>query len=150
MTKKFDLIRTALEDHLKTINENSSEIQALFDYFKEFEIKVERLSQRLDQLQLNFDQPLEKNNVLPLDQMEKKVFLVLYTEEIPLSYVEIAQRSSLPNSLVPELVASLNNKGIPFVRSFVNGQVFLKIDTRFKDRQAKENLVNLSLQSFMN
>jgi hypothetical protein len=27
--------------------------------------------------------------------------------------------------------------------------MFLRIDTRFKDRQAKENLVNLSLQSFM-
>ena len=149
MKKKYDVIRTALEDHLKSINENSTEIQALFDYFKEFEIKVERLSQRLDQLQLNNDQPLENNSVLPLNAVEKKVFLVLYTEETPLSYPEIAQRTSQPIMLIPELISSLTNKGIPFARSFVNNQVFLKIDSRFKERQAKENLVNLSLQSFM-
>ena len=149
MKKKYDVIRTALEDHLKSINENSTEIQALFDYFKEFEIKVDRLSQRLDQLQLTNGQELEKNFVLPLNKIEKKVFLVLYTEETPLSYDEIGQRSSQPTLLIPEIISSLTNKGIPFVRSFVNNQMFLRIDTRFKDRQAKENLVNLSLQSFM-
>ena len=149
MLKKYDQIRTALEDHLKSINQNSAEIQALFDYFKEFEVKVERLSARLEHLQLNVGQQFDKNSILPLNNNEKQVFLVLYTEETPLSYKEISAKCSLPCATMPDLVLSLANKGIPLVRSFVNDQLFLKIDGKFKDRQAKENLVNLSLHSFM-
>ena len=38
---------------------------------------------------------------------------------------------------------------LPFIRTFVNDQIFLKLEPQFKELQAKENVVNLSLQSFM-
>ena len=145
MSKKFDEIRNALEEHLSSINENTSEIQALFDYLHEMDVKIEKISQRLDLLQLD----TKKTQVAPLNQLEKKVFLTLYTEETPLSYKEISVKAEIPLSLVPECISSLVGKGIPFQRSLVNSQLFLSIDPKFKDIQAKENLVNLSLDSFI-
>lgn len=146
---EFYNIKRALEEHLTAINENTSEIQALFDYLQEMDIKVEKLSQRLDQLQISQGLEVPKPTVLPLNHTEKKVFLALYTEEIPLTYREIAERAKLPLSLVPECISSLTGKGIALSRNFCNGQLFIKINPEFKELQAKEKLINLSLESFM-
>ncbi|MBT3814271.1 hypothetical protein HOE37_06050 [Candidatus Woesearchaeota archaeon] len=146
---EFHKVRQALEEHLSAINENTTEIQSLFDYLQEMDVKLEKLSSRLDQIQLNQGCNLEKPQIESLNQTEKKIFLTLYTEEQPLSFSEIALRSELPNSLISECVASLANKGIPLSRTLCNGQLFVSIGKNFKELQAKENLVNLSLESFM-
>ncbi len=148
--KEFSNVRFALEEHLTAINENTSEIQSLFDYLQEMENKIEKLSQRLDMFQLeNAETPLEDPTITPLNHTEKKVFLTLYTEELPLSYPELSAKARLPLSIIPETVANLASKGIPLLRSFVNNQLFVKISPTFKEKQAKENLINLSLESFM-
>lgn len=149
MQTEFQFIRQALEEHLSAINENTAEIQALFDYLQEMEVKVDKLSQRLDALQLS----TEKQSIVApcsLNQTEKKVFLVLYTEEMPLTYAEIAVKANLAVAVVPECLSMLVAKGIHLQRSFANNQLFWKLDSSFKERQAKENIINLSLQSFMN
>lgn len=149
MKVDFTALRQALEEHLSAINENTAEIQALFDYVHELEVKMDKLSQRLDQVQLQQDTPLEKTTTLSLNQTEKKIFLVLYTAEGGLSYQEIASRSGLPFSLIPECISSLVHKGIPLQRFYCHNQLFFKLNPEFKELQAKENIVNLSLQSFM-
>lgn len=147
MEKELASIRNALEEHLNAINENTSEIQAMFDYLQEVETKIERLSQRLDQLQLQ--QETKEKSITPLTRIEQQVFLALYTEEIPLSYYEIAVKTQLPLAVTQETVAALARKGVPLVRSFVNEQLFLRLEPKFKEKQAKENVINLSLQSFL-
>ena len=147
MSEELHRIKQALEEHLNAINENSSEIQALLDYVQEVELKVEKLSQRLDQLQLGSGN--EKLAISPLNDEERRIFLVLYTEEAPLSFAEIAQKAALPEAIVPECVSSLVQKGIPLERSYSCNQLFFKLAPQFKELQAKENVVNLSLQSFM-
>ncbi len=147
--KDLVAVRKMLEEHLAAINDNTGEIQALFDYLQELEIRVDKLSRRLEFAQLDLGLPRAKPEIMPLNQLECKVFLVLYTEEGMLSYLEIAQKSGLPASVVPECVSSLIQKGIPLRRSFFENQLFLSLEPQFKELQAKENVVNLSLQSFM-
>ncbi|MBI2152022.1 hypothetical protein HYU21_04810 [Candidatus Woesearchaeota archaeon] len=142
-------IKNLLDEHLSAINENTGEIQIMFDYLQEVEKKVERMNQRLDNLQLTLGQPIEKTSITPLNQDEKKIFLVLYTEENPLGVDEIAEKSYLSAALVQENISNLTNKGVPLQRTLCQGQFFFSLNKEFKDRQAKENLVSLSLQSFM-
>ncbi len=149
MKKEFKLIRQALEEHLSSINENTSEIQAMFDYLQETDLKVDKLSQRLENLQLSLGKPIEKPTISPLNQLEKKVFLILYTEETPLSYEEICAKAEIPLSTIPECISSIIDKGIPLLRSLVNDRLFFKLSPSFKELQAKDNLINLSLQSFI-
>ena len=149
MKEKFKIIRNALEEHLSAINENTSEIQALFDYLQEMEIKVDKISQRIDNLQLDMGQEVDKPHIEPLNHLEKKVFLIFYTEDCSLSYREIAMKARIPLSSVEGSVSTLIDKGIPLLRTLVNNQLFFKLSPSFKEMQAKENLVNLSLESFM-
>ncbi|MBT6774962.1 hypothetical protein HOA91_06370 [Candidatus Woesearchaeota archaeon] len=146
---EFHNVRNALEEHLSAINENTSEIQTMFDYLQELDLKIEKLSSRIDHLQLSQGCNLDKPEVESLNHTERKVFLTLYTEEQPLSFQEIGNRSQLPNSLIPECISSISAKGIPLCRTFCNGQLFINIDKNFKEMQAKEGLINLSLESFM-
>ena len=149
MKKNFDVVRHALEEHLSAINENTTEIQAMFDYLQEMEVKIDKLTQRVDNLQLNVGQPVEKPFIGSLNQLEKKVFLILYTEETPLSYSEISEKSRIPFSVVSDCISSLIKKGVPLLRSSVNAQMFFKLSPTFKEMQAKQNVINLSLESFI-
>ncbi len=138
-----------MEEHRSAINENTEEIQTLFDFLTEIEIKIEKVSQRLDRFQLSIGQPMEKIQVAPLTHLEQKVFLVFYTEEMPLSQKEIVDKSGCSADFVRECISSLIKKGIPLQRSFFNEQVFIRLDPQFKELQAKENIINLSLQNFL-
>ncbi|HLD00521.1 MAG TPA: hypothetical protein VJC39_02150 [Candidatus Nanoarchaeia archaeon] len=146
MKHEIEQIKDILEEHLAAINENTAEIQSLFDYLHSLDVKVDKMIQRLDLMQIN--QPFERN-ISPLNQNEKKVFLVLYTAESPLNVSEVAARSFIQEAIAQEILTSLISKGIPMIRSYFNSQLFLKLDPQFKELQAKENLLNLSLQSFM-
>src|SRR3989344_753287 len=149
MRKEIEKIKQALDEQVAAINDNSSEIQALFDYLREIEVKLDKAVQRLDTMQLTHDEKMgEKRLITPLNKMEMKLFLVLYTEEMPMTFIEIAKKAELAFALVPEYISSLVSKGIPLHRTFVNNQLFLKLDTAFKEVQAKENVVNLALTSF--
>lgn len=149
MRDPLEHIRQALEEHLSTINENTAEIQALFDYLQQLEVKMEKLTQRLDAVQMVQGRAQERPHIASLTRDEKNIFLILYTEEIPLCYREIAARANLPLALIPDCISSLVNKGIPLLRSFAQDQMFFKLDPAFRDVQAKENIVHLSLQNFM-
>lgn len=140
-------IELQIEDHRAAINENTSEIQALFDYLREIEGKIDVLGQRVENLLLSQQPAMPKH--VAVTRMERDIFMVLYMEEVPLSYAEIALKCNLPASCVPDGLTSLSEKGIPFARTFYGDKLFVKIDQRFKELQAKEKIVNLSLESFI-
>jgi len=146
--KQFLLVRQNFSEHLSAINENTSELQSFFDYIQELDQKIEKLSQRIDQVQLQ-NQIKDKPYIVPLNSTEKKIFLTLYTEERPLNCLEISQKSSVPLSIIREHITALSQKGVPLSRSFVNNQTFYTLDKQFKEWQAKNNIVNLSLNSFL-
>src|SRR3989338_11235964 len=106
MNKEFTAIRKMLEEHLAAINDNTAEVHALFDYLQELEIKLEKYSQRLDQTQLSLGIPKPKTNIAPLNQVERKLFLVLYPGESLMTYQEIAEKSELSLSVIPEYISS--------------------------------------------
>lgn len=148
MEEESNFIQHQLDDHLQAINENTSEIQALFDFLQQLEKKIDAMSEKLERLQL--DSTFEQKPVtVSLTQMEKKVFLVLYTEQLPQSYKEIAEKAELPLAVIPECLSSITAKGIPLVRVYYQEKLYLKLAPKFKEAQAKEKIVNLSLQSFI-
>ena len=149
LRKNVSLIRQNLSEHLSAINENTSELQSFFDYLQELDQKIEKISQRIDHLQLQNNFPQEKPFITPLNSTEKKIFLTLYTEEEPLNCLEISQKSGVPLSIIREQTASLYKKGIPLVRLFKDNSTTYRLDSQFKEWQAKNNIVPLSLNSFI-
>ncbi len=146
----FPEIKQAFEEHLTAINETTAEMQVLFDFLQVMERKLDSLSQRVDQIQITLqNNPALARKQYALNQMENQIFFALYTEETPLTFQEIAVKANLPAALVPEGISALIEKGIPLIKSFYNDRLFLKLEQHFKELQARENIISLSLQGFM-
>ncbi len=156
-------IRQESEEHLQAINENTNEISANYEYISELESKLEKVSERVDQLQLSLqgsskttlltrtNPTRDKFSVKKLNRREQDVFLVIYTleeEKGSLTYGDIAKKLNISIQLAGEYVTSLIEKGVPIIKRYMNSKPYLKLDPEFKTLQTKENILQLSLEEF--
>jgi len=151
-------IKHELEEHLQAINENTNEITANYEYIGEIERKLDRLSERVDQIQMFLESKLampatQRNHfeVKRLNRMEQKVFLVIYTleeEKSGVTYYDIAERLGISEHLAGTYVTSIIEKGVPILKRYINSKPYLRLEPEFKTLQAKENILQLSLQEF--
>lgn len=142
-------MREELDDHFAAINENTNEIQSNYAYVQKLENKIDQVLARLDRVEMLLEGQAQRPSIKPLTHAEKQIFLVLYTEEAPLTYSGIAGFTGCSEALVKHHIADLIEKGVPIVKSYFNGNPFLKLNPKFKEQQAKENIINLSLKSFV-
>lgn len=154
---EFTRIKHEFEEHLQAINENTNEIAANYEYICEIESKLDRLSSRVDEIQMhiaysgNFIPKRSNFEVRRLSRMEQKVFLVIYTleeEKGSIIYEDIANRLDISEQLAGNYVTSIIEKGVPIIKKYINSKPYLRLDPEFKTLQAKENILQLSLQEF--
>ena len=158
LKNEFDKIRQEFEEHLQAINENTSEIASNFEYVSEIDAKLDRLSERIDKIQIflesNSGIPIAKRNnfdVKRLNRKEQQVFLVIYTleeEKGNLTYGDIAEKLGISEQLTASYITSLIEKGVPIIKRYINTKPHFKLDSDFKTLQAKENILQLSLEEF--
>ena len=156
LRQRFDAalkgVREEFDDHRESINDNTSEIEANYELLGRLDAKVERLEAQLEQLQLSLSQILGSTSQpqpigsIELDEREKDVFLVLYTaaDEKPLTYRDIASAMKESEFLVRGYITNMIEKGVPIAKRYVNDVAYISLDSSFKDRQARENIVKLS------
>ena len=159
MRAEFTKIRQEFEEHLQAINENTNEISANYEYTCEIQGKLDKLSDRVDQIQMyletNSNIVFEKRNnfdVKRLNRVEQQVFLVIYTleeEKGSLTYEDIAGKLNMSEQLISNYITSLIEKGVPILKRYINSKPYLRLDPEFKTLQAKENILQLSLQEFI-
>lgn len=136
-------IQDDLDEHLTAINENSNEISQNSDHLVELEEKFEKLKERVDDIHFMLSK-LTQSEDYDLNENEKRVFMVLYSiEQTPLSYSDIAVRTTLTELAVKAYVFSMINKGIPIVEMKHDKQSYFKLTREFKDMQAKENVLHI-------
>jgi predicted transcriptional regulator len=146
-------IKKEFEEHLQAINENTNEIQSNYEYLCEIENKINKLTERIDQIQFflqsntNFIiDRIENFEIKPLTRKEQYIFLVLYTledEKGIVSYLDITKKTGFTESLVRDYVTSIIEKGVPIIKRYINNRVYLKLDKEFKRLQAKENILKI-------
>jgi len=147
----FSAVREEFEEHLDTINENTNEIQANYEYLCEVDNKINKLNEKIEEIQLILNkltgQKLEfqasQMHIEALTSEEQKIFLAIYTEDRPVSYMELAKQVGKPLTLVRSYVTNLIEKGVPINKSYVKGRPYVMIDADFKRLQAKKNIVGL-------
>lgn len=155
---EFTKIKHEFEEHLQAINENTNEISANYEYISEIENKLDKLSARIDEIQLYLESNLNiafaKRNIFDvrrLNRREQEVFLVIYTledEKGSLTYEDIAEKLGISYELAGSYVTSMIEKGVPVIKRYINSKPHLRLDPEFKTLQAKENILQLSLQEF--
>ncbi len=148
----FSEIKDKFDDHLHAINQNTNETQSNYEYLCELDAKMDKLSERLDQMQMflqNHGLEVEEKsefNVSPLTKREGEVFLVLYTldgtKDI-ITYSDLAKRTGLTEELAMGYVDNMIRKGVPIRRKHEHNRTFLKLNPHFRNLQAKENILKL-------
>ena len=155
---EFTRIRHEFEEHLQAINENTNEISANYEYICELENKLNKLSERVDTIQMYLESnsgiTIAKRNefaVKKLNRTEQQVFLVIYTleeEKDSVTYADISNRLGISEQLAGNYVTSIIEKGVPILKRYINSKPYLRLDPVFKTLQTKENILQLSLQEF--
>lgn len=149
----FLTIKNEFDEHLDSINQNTNEIQANYEYICELENKVDKLTQRLDEIQMvlmTSDKDSIGNNsykadIKKLTKREQEVFMILYTNESSnLTFYDIAKKLGLKEDMVRNYISELSSKGIPILKKFVSNKVYISIDPGFKDFQTRENVLGIN------
>ena len=110
--------------------------------------KLDKIAARLDKIEFSMVKQKVFSSIRPLNEPEKKTFLALYTTETPLTYEDLSKKSGISPLMIGSVVSSLIEKGVPLIKSYVSGQPFVKLNPEFKELQAKQNILNLSLESY--
>jgi len=143
-------VKKELDEHLDSINENTSEIQTSYECMNEINDKLEKLAERTEAIEMflqkysNFTAVERSFDIKPLAKTEQHVFLVIYAledEKGLVSYADIIKKTGLPGYVVSEYIARLIEKGIPLVKKYINNIPFSINNPEFKRLQAKENIL---------
>jgi len=145
----LELFREELDNHREAINENTVEMQSSYDVVNELNRKIDKLAERLDELTLLVKGKKESKSlsIIPLTLREKEVFLALYTlcESQPnATYRQIARKLAMTEQLVASYISSMFEKGVPVLKRYFGGMVYLKLDDEFRQSQAKNNVVGVN------
>lgn len=149
--KALNAVKKELKEHLQAINENTNEIQSNYEYLSKIENKINKLTERIDQIQFFLQSKnnfvvdrIENIEIKPLTRKEQYVFLVLYAledEKGAVSYLDITKKTGLTEPLVRDYITSIIEKGVPIIKRYINNKVYLRLDKQFKRLQAKENIL---------
>jgi biotin operon repressor len=146
--KAFKSVRDEMDDHLASINENTEELQEQSAHIDDMELKFEKLQEKVDEIHMMLSR-MTKQGEVSLSDTEKNVFMVLYSiEQTPLSYTDISIRTGLTELAVKAHIFSMINKGIPILERQIDGQSFFRLDKKFKEIQAKENVLKIDMDNF--
>jgi hypothetical protein len=153
VSQSFEQVKEQFEDHLVAINENTNEIQSNFEYLCEMDRKIDKLAEKIEELNLILRQQKGEDTakktfeLQPLTSKEKEVFYALYvlTEQRRYTtYKDLSKRTCYAESLVASYITNLIEKGIPVVKKYAKRTAYLSLDPEFREIQAKENIVGVN------
>ncbi len=141
-------LREELDDHRTAINENTNELQANHEYIRSVEEKLDKLHARIEELFLLLGKKSDDRvDVQPLTKREQEVFQALYIvgEGVPfVSYRQLAKKLSASEALISGFITNLVEKGVPIVKKYDNGQAFVQLEAKFRQKQAKDVVIGLN------
>ena len=134
---------------MTTLNENTNEVQANYEFLLELDAKIQKISERLDTIQMAVDPNFCRDEAVcisPLTKREQEVFLSLYTssENSLSTYKDIARKTGLSDTMVETYVTNLIMKRIPVLKTYRNNRTYLRLDEKYRATQAKNDLLKLN------
>lgn len=139
-------IHHELNDHLISINDNTSEIVVNSEKIREIDAKLEGFEERIDKMETLVESFLfnpEKFKNINLNLREQEIFLILYGSTKPLKYKDIIKKTGLAYETVTRYVEYLIIKGIPVHKTIESEDIAVTLDEDFKAFQMKNNLISL-------
>jgi DNA-binding NarL/FixJ family response regulator len=141
--KAFKSVKNELDDHLDAINQSTAEIQANQGFLAELEAKIDKLAERLDELELIMNPTKAGAIGVKLTPREQEVFMTIYLSK-GLTVSELARRLGFTEEMVSLYIFNLMSKGVPVRRELVDDLVVFSLDSEFKEAQARGNVLEIN------
>jgi|TARA_Y100000294_G_C8507427_1_gene317278 hypothetical protein len=141
----FRSSKDELDMHLDTINQNTNEIQTNYESIAELDVKIEKLADKIDELQLLLNPSNYNFSEVNLSKIEQEFFLNLYTVEDRISITNFARKCGLTIEMCESMLQRMISKGIPIVKQLVDNMVFISLEYTFKDLQARKNFLKIDV-----
>jgi hypothetical protein len=140
----FKVIKEEFEDHLDAINENTEELQSQYGSLAELNRKIEKLSERVDQMSSMVKELVSERSNIALSPDEQRVFLVLYMQDEGfISFDEVVERTHFNADYCRDMITAMLDKGVKLTREITEGKLYFKLNPYFKARQIRENIVKV-------
>lgn len=154
LREAFDRIKNEFSEHLDAINGNTNEIQSNYEHLCLLERKMDKLSERVDQLCMSLqnllnesDMPLDTSDtqyeISELNEYEKELFMRIYCQESPVTYDALAEMTGMSTALVQNYVKNLIVKGIPIVKRYISKKAYISLEQRFRSLQTRYNILGI-------
>ncbi len=143
----FDKVKQELDDHLTAINENTSEIQSIYDYLHVVEEKLDKLNEKINNVELflsTFGLKIIAKKDITLNLNEQQVFVLLMKEKDFVSYKKISSLLGFKEDYLCSLINSLLEKNVPVVKLAKKEEEFVKLDDKFREMQEKEGIIKIN------
>ena len=137
----FRKVKGELDDHISTINENTGDIQELNETVSQIDHKLDKLTERLDELELIVN-PKFRNTNFQLSKREQEVFMALYIGK-SLDLKGISKMLGFTTDMVNMYLINMISKGVPIQKELVDDVLVFSIASDFKDLQARRNILNI-------
>lgn len=146
---EIESMRDELEDHLSSINENTSEIETNYSYLMDIDQRLALLEKKVngifDMLAEITRQNVKLSNVkIRIIESEQDLFMVFYTADKALDYAFLCEKLNKSESYVRNCLNNLITKGVPIKRVNIKHKAYFLLDAAFKELQTKKNILNLS------
>jgi len=146
LTSFLSSLKEELNDHLETINANTTEIQTNYEYLCELDSKIEKLTEKIDEIMLfiGMRKELQVNKNIKLTLREQEVFWVLFLHKSGIGVKELGKRLGLTEYLAKNYIESLASKGIIILKKETAGTVFVCLDPSFRAMQERDSVILVS------
>ena len=137
----FIKVKSEMDDHLLSINENTQDVQELNENLSELDHKINKLTERLDEIELLINPRFKMTNV-QLSKREQEVFVGICAEK-SISLASLAKRLGFTTDMVSMYIINMLGKGVPIRKELVDDLLVFSIEPEFKDMQSRRNILNL-------
>lgn len=140
--KAFKAVKIELDDHLEAINQNTAEIQANQGFLTDLDAKINKIAERLDDLELLIHPEKYRKRDVKLTPREQEVFMSLYLGK-EFSTSQVAKQLGFTEDMAETYLFNLLSKGVPVRRELVDDVVVFSLDPEFKDVQTRRNVLDI-------
>ena len=142
--KAVKQIRDELDDHLDTINQNTEELSSAYQYIAELEGKIEKLSERLDEITYSgAAQELIGGMEIDLSLKEQEIFSCLYHYPQGLTVEQVTRLTGFTQPVINTVIDTLGEKGVPVHKHITGLGKSFQLEHKFRDLQARKQLVTV-------
>lgn len=125
-----------LDEHLDTLNQNTTEIASVYEYLSELDMKIDKIAERLDALQAQSMQPVREIRLTP---KEEEVLRALVEAREPLTSASISRQIGSTGDLVAQTLYCLKQKGVPVRAHTIAEHTFYVVDEKFRVLHQQEH-----------